>query len=79
MNTDTGHIRALQEGEALKKNEIEVRKPNPLCPRCHGKGSYLADLAHDPNAGNRATRRRLKKARMGMKYLPCPECAGRQV
>lgn len=75
MNEDTGVVRQLKEGEKLKSNEIEVRKPNPLCPVCHGRGSYLADVTKDPNAGNRAVRRMLKKRHTGLKYLPCPRCA----
>ena len=75
MDTKDGTVRYLQEGEKPKKNEVEIRKPNPLCLRCHGKGSYLTDVTRDPNAGNRAMRRNLRKRGIGLKYLPCPDCA----
>jgi hypothetical protein len=74
LNTETGAIRQLREGETLRQNEIEVHKPNPLCPRCHGKGTYLTDVTKDPINGNRAQRRLLKKEGIGMKYMPCPDC-----
>lgn len=75
MNTDTGTIRQLQPGEKPGGNEVEIKRPNPLCPRCHGKGTYLTDITKDPNCGSRAQRRLLKKRGGGLKYLPCPECA----
>lgn len=75
MNTETGVIRQLQEGEKVGKNEVEIKRPNPNCPRCHGAGTYLTDVTTDPINGNRAQRRRLKKEGIGKKYMPCPECA----
>lgn len=75
MNTDTGEIRYLKDGEEPKPNEVEIRKPNPNCTLCHGKGTYLTDISKDLNFGNRAERRRVRKNGMRYKYLPCPRCA----
>lgn len=76
MDTETGTIGEILTGEKqLTKQEVEIRKPDPFCPVCHGKGSYLADVTRDPNYGNRAQRRAAKKRKEHLKYLPCPACA----
>ena len=44
------------------------------CPRCGGKGTVLID--YSIHYGNRAERRRAKKAGLPMeKYVPCPDCS----
>jgi transcription elongation factor Elf1 len=43
------------------------------CPRCGDTGSVLVNI--EKSYGNRAARRRAKKAGLPMeKYLPCPAC-----
>lgn len=73
MNTDTGEIRFLLEGENPKPNEVLVNQPSPDCPTCGGKGSVLFDTFKDMGL-NRAERRRRKKDSQRYKYIPCPRC-----
>lgn len=48
----------------------DVKQP---CPKCGGKGTVLEDVSQ--MYGNRAERRKAKKAHLPMeKYFPCPEC-----
>jgi len=70
MNTDTGELRFLFEGEKPKANEVLVNIPKPDCPRCHGKGSIPIE------EGNRPERRRAQKKGLPIwaKYMPCPMC-----
>jgi hypothetical protein len=70
MNTETGIVRHLNEGEKPKQQEILVNTPNPDCPRCHGKGSIPF------KDGLRAERRRAIKRGLPptAKFMPCPEC-----
>ena len=63
MNTDTGEIKQVPANQKLKAPWVEIKQPNPKCPRCKGKGAILD--------GNRAERRHNLKP---MHYIPCPEC-----
>ena len=69
MDTKTGRVRSLAEGEKPKPSEVMVNKPAPDCPRCHGTGSIPREQTTRPE------RRRAEKAGVpaGL-YLPCPEC-----
>ena len=69
MDTKTGRLRELSEGESPKPGEVLVNKPRPDCPRCKGAGSIPREET------NRAERRRAEKAGVPAgAYLPCPEC-----
>jgi RecJ-like exonuclease len=53
--------------------ETTARRKTTNCPRCGGTGMVLVDISQ--SYGNRAERRRAKRAKMPMeKYLPCPDC-----
>uniref|UniRef100_A0A6M3JPG1 Uncharacterized protein n=1 Tax=viral metagenome TaxID=1070528 RepID=A0A6M3JPG1_9ZZZZ len=66
MNTDTGEVKRVPKDEKLKPPWVEIKEPNPHCPRCKGLGSVLG--------GNRKQRRHNL---IPMHYIPCPDCSGR--
>lgn len=72
MDTKTGEIRRLEEGEKPRPGEIEVNMPAMNCPRCGGAGSVPRLKT------TRAYRRRAEKKGVppGSNYYPCPECSG---
>ena len=66
MNTDTGEVKHIPKSEKLEPPWVEIKEPNPHCPRCKGVGSVLD--------GNRKQRRHNL---IPMHYIPCPDCSGR--
>ena len=69
MDTKTGKVRFLDEGEKPKLGEILVNKPKPDCLRCRGEGSIPVGEATRPER-----RRAAKAGVLAGAYLPCPEC-----
>ena len=67
MDTDTGEVKHISKDEKLKPPWVEIKEPNPHCPRCKGVGSVLD--------GNRKQRRHNL---IPMHYIPCPDCSGRK-
>jgi len=74
MDTKTGRLRILAEGEKPKVSEVMVNTPKPNCTRCKGNDSLPREKT------TRAERRRLERKGVSpmSDYYPCPECGGYQ-
>jgi len=72
MDTQTGKVRMLGEGEPPKPTEVIINTPDPNCPRCKGAGSVPREET------TRAERRRAERKGVppAADYFPCPGCGG---
>ena len=77
MNEVTGSIRELAPGETVKKDEIEIKRPDPHCKVCNGKGSVPVNENNQyysvEQFPNRAARRKAKGRHI--RWMPCPQCS----